>query len=81
MKVRFWGILEDKFGLTVEAENTKEQKNLAKILEGLKKSHIISAELGGKAYKGCISSWHEDRKGLFTKVTKFIEMNFWPAER
>ncbi len=79
MKVHFWGVTETTIGLTIKAEGLKEEKNLAKILEGLKKSFVISLDHGGKPWKGSISHWHEGRKRFFTKVTEFIEMNFWPA--
>lgn len=79
MNIKFWDPGEGLIGLRVEAKDGDEQKSMAKILEGLKSSLVISMELGGKAYKGSISHWHEGRKGLFTKVTEFIEMNFWPA--
>ncbi len=88
MKVHFWGVTETTIGITIKAEGMEEEKNLAKILEGLKKSHVISLDHGGKPWKGSISHWHEGyekkqwfRKGFFTKVTEFIEMNFWPEPK
>ena len=82
MKVRFWDGIDGVIGLTANADNAEEQKNLAKILEGLRKSYLITVEIKGKPYKGGIVHWHDGRRGFFRKkVTEFIEMNFWPAEK